>query len=625
MIELHWLRLDWAWTALPLLAALLLSLRQSRGDRRWQHYIDAELLPHLLDTPAASKRRRWPLALAALLCWLAILGPSWQRLPSPVLEDRAGLVIVLDLSPSMLAEDLQPSRLQRAKYAIRDLLKLRADGQTGLVASAGDAFVVAPLTDDGNTLNTLLPALHPAMMPIQGSNPLAGLQRAAELLQRAASPNGHILLISDGFSATQLKGLEQFVSNTDTPVSILGVGSEQGAPIPMPEGGFVKDAQGQTVLARMPEALMQSLARRSGGRYLSLQNSLSEAQLAALAKGSQSLTESERHQPFEQWRDGGVWLCLLLLPIALLSFRRSVLPVALLAAITLPEQGYALDWQQPWQTADQRGAKLFERDPAAAAQHFRDPLWRGSAHYRAGDYQAAAQAFAQADTADAHYNRGNALARSGDLDAAIAAYDLALKSNPEMSDARANKALLESLKQQQQQSSKSENNDGGEPQSSDSNSSPGARSQDGDSQSETAQPEQASDDQSAPDAEDKATSAEDRATSTDDKTTSADDPAASPEQQAAQRQAAEQHATNQDSAQSQSPAQPSPESPQGDDAEQQLAVSEGTLSEEEQAQEQWLRNIPDSADQLLRNKFQYQFQQRRRRGELPEADHYAPY
>ncbi|WP_372864377.1 VWA domain-containing protein [Spongiibacter sp.] len=613
MIELHWLRLDWAWTALPLLAALLLSLRQSRGDRRWQHYIDAELLPHLLDTPAAGKRRRWPLALAALLCWLAILGPSWQRLPSPVLEDRAGLVIVLDLSPSMLAEDLQPSRLQRAKYAIRDLLKLRADGQTGLVASAGDAFVVAPLTDDGNTLNTLLPALHPAMMPIQGSNPLAGLQRAAELLQRAASPNGHILLISDGFSATQLKGLEQFVSNTDIPVSILGVGSEQGAPIPLPEGGFVKDEQGQMVLARMPEALMQSLARRSGGNYLSLQNSLSEAQLTALAKGSQSLAESERHQQFEQWRDGGVWLCLLLLPIALLGFRRSVLPVALLAAITLPEQGYALDWQHPWQTADQRGAELFERDPAAAAQHFRDPLWRGSAHYRAGDYQAAAQAFAQADTADAHYNRGNALARSGDLDAAIAAYEQALKSNPEMSDARANKALLESLKQQQQQSSESENNDGGEPQSSDSNSSPGARSQDGDSQSETAQPEQASDDQSAPDAEDRATNA--------------DDPAASPEQQeqAAQRQAAEQHATNQDSAQSQSPAQPSPESPQGDDAEQQLAVSEGTLSEEEQAQEQWLRNIPDSADQLLRNKFQYQFQQRRRRGELPEADHYAPY
>ncbi|WP_372879202.1 vWA domain-containing protein [Spongiibacter marinus] len=643
MITLHWLRPEWVWSALPILLCLWLHLRQQRSAQQWQQFIDPSLLPHLLEQPRGRySRRLWPVFLAGLLCWLALMGPSWQRLPSPVLEDRGGLAIVLDLSPSMLAEDLQPSRLQRAKYAIRDLLALRADGQTGLVASAGDAFVVAPLTDDGNTLNTLLPSLHPAMMPVQGSNPLSGLVQAQQLLDNAGSPSGHILLIGDGFSAQQLKGLEGFVDQSSYPVSIIGVGSEQGAPIPLPEGGFLKDSQGNTIVASMPEALMQALARKAGGQYINLSAPLGDSALRKLAAGSQQFEESTQQQTFEQWQDGGQWLALLLLPFALLAFRRGAVLIIFLAILTQPEHSYALDWQHPWKTADQRALQRFQEAPAEAAELFRDPMWRGSAHYRAGNYAAAADAFAERDSADAHYNRGNALAKAGKLDEALKAYDQALQRQPDMTDAKANKALLEQLTEQQQQGGgQGSENEGSENEGSENQTSENQSSQNHDAENQ----EQGGDPQSNNAAADNnATSAggnskgknpqqssgEQQAAPSEDPGT--DDSGAAPasENTANQKALAEQHAQQRgenDDARNDAVARQSDSTTPPENAEAASAAGavQAPLSEEEQAQEQWLRNIPDSSDTLLRNKFQYQYDQRRRQGELPEAENYAPY
>ncbi|MEE2651917.1 MAG: VWA domain-containing protein [Pseudomonadota bacterium] len=654
MITLHWLRPEWVWSALPILLCLWLHLRQQRSAQQWQKFIDPGLLPHLLEQPQGGySRRLWPVFLAGLLCWLALMGPSWQRLPSPVLEDRGGLAIVLDLSPSMLAEDLQPSRLQRAKYAIRDLLALRADGQTGLVASAGDAFVVAPLTDDGNTLNTLLPALHPAMMPVQGSNPLNGLVQAQQLLDNAGSPSGHILLIGDGFSAQQLKGLEDFVDQSSYPVSIIGVGSEQGAPIPLPEGGFLKDSQDNTIVASMPEALMQALARKAGGQYINLSAPLGDSALRKLAAGSQQFEESTQQQTFEQWQDGGQWLAVLLLPFALLAFRRGAMLIVFLAIFTQPEHSYALDWQHPWKTADQQAMQRFQEAPAEAAELFRDPMWRGSAHYRAGNYAAAADAFAERDSADAHYNRGNALAKVGKLDEALKAYDQALHRQPDMADAKTNKALVEQLTEQQQQGGGqgSENqgskNEGSENEGSENQASENQSSQNKDTdnkeQGDTGAPNQANqggDPQSNNAAADnnatnagenpQQSSGEQQAAPSEDPGTGDSDAAPASENTANQKALAEQHAqqrdesdnTRNDAVARQSDGTTLPENAEAAPA---AGATQAPLSEEEQAQEQWLRNIPDSSDTLLRNKFQYQYDQRRRQGELPEAENYAPY
>src|SRR5690606_4082420 len=137
----------------------------------WRREIAPDLLDHLLDH-RGERRMRWPwwLAFAGwVLGCLALAGPTWEKLPQPVLQKRDALVVVLDLSLSMTVADVQPSRLQRARYKILDLLQRRTEGLTGLVAYAGDAHVVTPLTDDTATIANLVPALAPDMMPIYGS------------------------------------------------------------------------------------------------------------------------------------------------------------------------------------------------------------------------------------------------------------------------------------------------------------------------------------------------------------------------------------------------------------------------------------------------------------------------
>jgi Ca-activated chloride channel family protein len=496
--------------------------------------------------------------------------------------------------------------------------------------------VVAPLTDDGNTLNTLLPSLHPAMMPVQGSNPLSGLVQAQQLLDNAGSPSGHILLIGDGFSAQQLKGLEGFVDQSSYPVSIIGVGSEQGAPIPLPEGGFLKDSQGNTIVASMPEALMQALARKAGGQYINLSAPLGDSALRKLAAGSQQFEESTQQQTFEQWQDGGQWLALLLLPFALLAFRRGAMLIVFLAILTQPEHSYALDWQHPWKTADQQAMQRFQEAPAEAADMFRDPMWRGSAHYRAGNYAAAADAFAERDSADAHYNRGNALAKAGKLAEALKAYDQALQRQPDMADAKANKALVEQLTKQQQQGGDqgSENqgskNEGSENQASENQ---GSQNQDADNQEQGGDPQDnnAADNNATNAGENpQQSSGEQQAAPSEDPGTDDSDAAPASENTANQKALAEQHAQQRgenDDARNDAVARQSDSTTPPENAEAASAAGavQAPLSEEEQAQEQWLRNIPDSSDTLLRNKFQYQYDQRRRQGELPEAENYAPY
>lgn len=630
----HLLRPELAWLAMPLLLSLWLYLRGNRQQSQWRRHIDPELLPYLLQQGGHKSRALWPALLIASVTYIALLGPSWEKIPSPVQRNTAGLVIVLDLSPSMLAEDVQPSRLQRAKFAIRDILRLRGDGQTGLVAFAGDAFVVAPLTDDTNTLNTLLPSLHPEMMPLAGSNPRAGLEAATALLTRAEVSKGKILLISDGLESWQMPALLEFAQDSAHPLSILGVGTEDGAPIPLSEGGFARSEAGDIIVASLSSDYFSELAHQASGQYIAHRD-LSEAALNRLVNGALELSETDDSRRFEQWQDGGVWLSLILLPLALLAYRRGVLAVLLIPLLWQPEASLA----SPWQTDDQRAAELFADQPGEAAKLFEDPMWRGAAHYRAGEFDAAAKAFAEADSSDAHYNRGNALAKAGQLEQALNAYQQALELNPEHRDASGNKSLIEQLLQEQEQQPQQQQGDDSQNSDKGKQDSEGGQGDDSSSQQNTGdnkpQGDQQQNSQSAPSDTDSDNSAEQQRDSGGDDSDSPADDQQQAASRAAQEQLAEQHAQQQDYAadddngpagQQQTQAT-RPDKTEGEESAEAASTAgvEQPLSEEEQAQEQWLRNIPDSSDQLLRNKFKYQYLQRRRRGEVPERENYAPY
>jgi len=649
--SLHWIRPDLLWTAIPLIIAALLLARQSRQQGAWQKHIDPSLLPYLLDGKSGAKPARslTLLFLLSAIAWLALLGPAWEQAPTPLYKNTEGMVVVLDLSPSMLAEDIQPSRIRQARFKLRDLLQLRQDGQTGLVVFAADAFVVAPLTDDVNTLLTLIPGLHPGMMPQIGSNPLAGVTLAKDLLDQNGG-SGRILLITDGINKAQLNGLQKFLDDSPYPLSVLAVGTRDGAPIPLPEGGFAKDSSGNIIVPALSVSELRALASSGNGDYREL--SLDDSDIRALnpdaASRAESATGKNSERQFDQWKDAGAWLVLLLLPLSLLGFRRSWLPNVLLPLLlpllllAQPNTANALEFNDLWQTPDQRGAALLERDPAAAAEQFKDPAWRASAQYRAGDYAAAAESYAQLSGSDAAYNRGNALAKAGKLDEAITAFKEALAQDPDMSDAQRNKAIVEDLKKQQEQQQdqsqdQSQKGDGDKSDKDQQSESPDQQDQSGkdnnqkenqdgkqgDSSQQDKSEQQNSDqknngknDQQNDKSESQDASEQDQAESSADR---------EKQQQAEQRKSelAEDYAKQ---AAEQKPGEDAPDADPKENGKPAGAVeSQAPLSEADQSKEQWLRKIPDNPDNLLRNKFQYQHQLRQQRGEQIEREDYAPY
>ena len=268
----HWLRPWWLLALLPMGLLVLALWRQRSSSGDWQQVIDRALLP-LLTTDDNQPLQRWPLVLLAagwLLAILALAGPSWQQLPQPVYQRQDALIIALDLSPSMYAQDLAPSRLEQAKREIRDILKRRQEGLTALIAYAGDAHVVVPLTDDTHTIELLLPALNPAMMPLAGSDPMPALQLAAELAGRSQAQRLQTLLITDGIYASDFAAIDALVAQTGMNLAVLGIGTAAGAPIPLPQGGFLKNAAGEMIVARLDAEALAQWCRRRSARALAI-------------------------------------------------------------------------------------------------------------------------------------------------------------------------------------------------------------------------------------------------------------------------------------------------------------------------------------------------------------------
>ena len=446
------------WWLLGLLALPLLAWLAARGDgarRNLSRLVDAELLPHLLH--GRPRGRRGPaglLALGWLLGVLALAGPSWSRVAQPLYADRAAQVVAISLSQRMLSRDVAPSRIDRARYKAHDLLAANRDGLNALIGYAGESFVVAPLTSDAHSLGDLLDAMAPDTMPVDGNDAAKAIAQGVKLIREAKADAGSLVLITDTADAAAQAAARK-ARAAGVRVSVLGVGTPQGGPVPLAGGGFLHDAHGDLALARRDDAALAALAKAGGGRYLpmsgdgrdvaALHAQLRPAHHAAAAAGQQG----------DAWQDRGPWLLLPLLLIVAAGFRRGwllLLPLVLLPWLA-PTPAQASGWRDWWQRADQQAASALHAGQARQAQQLaRDPALRGAAAYRAGDYRAAAQALQQAKGADAAYNLGNALARLGRYPQAIKAYDRALQLDPHDDDARANrKAVEQAMRRQQQQ------------------------------------------------------------------------------------------------------------------------------------------------------------------------------
>ena len=575
--EFHFLRPWWFLGLAPALLVLSLYQWRRRSAGNWEQIINPALLPFLMQGEGKTTGKSgWLLAALGLtwaLCCISLAGPTWQQLPQPVLKQDSAAILVFDLSPSMLAEDIPPSRLVRARFKLIDMLNSRREGFTALVVYGGEAHTVSPLTEDNNTIISLVPILHPTLLPEYGSNTEDAVAMAIDLATNGGYEQADIILISDGVSSAAFGTIQSmFAQAGKYRLSILGVGTAEGAPIPLGNGGFVKDRSGSILIPKLDSASLQRLASSNGGIYREI--SADDSDIEDLLKITEQIfgdTSREVDRSFDLWDDQGFWLVILLIPGLLLSFRKGSVALILIAPLlSLSEPTSASIWQDLWQNPDQQGQQALEAGEAAKAQSlFEDSQWRGSAAYRAGDFESAIGEFIQQDSADGHYNRGNALAKSGDLDGAIEAYDRALQLEPEMEDAQANRDLIEKLKQQQdQQQDQQQSSDQNNQQNQDQQQSKSDQSQDQSQepqQSENQQPQQSEDQEPQQSEDQEPQQSEDQ------------------EPQQEQEQAQEQPAN----------AEPSEEEQQN-----------------QQEIEQMLRQVPDDPGGLLREKFRYQSRQR---------------
>ena len=310
---LHFIRPMVLW-ALPVVLLIVWLLQKNNSkDDAWSKICDPHLLA-AIKIKSAGKGNRWTLLLwpISLIAMLAIAGPAFRKLPTPVIKNQSALIIALDVSKSMLADDIKPNRLERAKYKINDILDKRKDGQTALLVYSGDAFVVTPLTDDTETIALMLKAISPEIMPVQGSRADIALEKAQNLLHQAGYVKGDVILITDGIKSDAIDVAEKLASDR-IKTSVLAIGTKDGAPIPS-ASGFVKDSSGNIVIPKLQTANLRQIAQAGHGRFAEISGDSADidyvmpAQVDNNEENTQNNNKKDDKFDAAKYVDEGPWL-----------------------------------------------------------------------------------------------------------------------------------------------------------------------------------------------------------------------------------------------------------------------------------------------------------------------------
>ena len=649
---LEFLRPYWL---LGIIVVLAISLwRYQRNQYKQTSIIANHLSEHLITLPETTQSNHLALNLLAIIACIALSGPSIRSVKLPVYEIQKAQVIAFDLSYSMYATDIKPNRLSRAKYKAIDLLKQWTEGDKALIAYAGDAFTITPLTTDSNSIINHIPYLSPDLMPERGSRPDLALQKAISLLKNAGYQQGHIVFISDGFDEESQQKMQEMLKGTKWMVSVLSMATKEGAAIKLTDGSLLKDSNDDIVIPKLNRNTLYPVTQMSDGLLVNFDAKGQDIQLLAAHYDTKELNkkdnESSKQTDNKQPIDDGYWVSLLLIPLFLLFFRKGVF-YALLLTVALPLTTPKVE-ASIWENDQQNAYQAFQnKNYKEASEIFEDPTWKASALFKDKQYKQAEAVYLNEtkenpNDANTFYNLGNTQAMQKKYEQALTNFNNALKIKPNFEQALTNKAAVEKLLEQQKQqenqqsSDKNQDNQQQDEQQQDQQSSE-QQSKDNKQQDEQQNERGQQQDQQSSEQQNESEQQQDQQSSEQQNESGQQQDQQSSEQQNESGQQQDQQSSEQQNESGQQQDQQSPE--QKNNQQEQSAASEEKeniqQSEEEMSQQEelqaeqaaastsiseddstsneeyeklpiWLKNMPDDPSLLLRNKMKLEYRKR---------------
>lgn len=625
MQQFHFLRPLWLLAIIPLSLLIYLVIRAKRRQGQWHQLLPNHLAKLLIEDADTTRKKHSGIimVLCAIIVSIALAGPTWQRIEQPLFKVKQAQVIITDMSLSLYATDLAPNRLTRAKFKIKDLISRLSEGETGLIAYAGDAFVISPMTQDIANLNNLLPALNPNIMPVYGSEPSLAIEQALELLAQTNHTQGQIYLITDGLEPGDARAITQQLKNTQYQLNILGVGTAKGAPIKLPNGQLLKDDNGNIVIPKLQVSILRNLSDTLDGRYSNLTHDQSDIDYLTQTRSPDEIDEDVQDKQFgDEWHEMGPYLVLLLLPFAALVFRRGVLTaltVSLLVstihstpiyATTMPPKVTDKEqqtisssanswWKNLWKTPNQQGYEAYQQQKFdQASTNFENADWLGAAHYKQGNFEQALAAFDKSTQPSGLFNQANSLAQMQNYDEAIKRLESLITQQPDFPNAKENLEIIKQLAKQQKQQQQQKGQSGDDDKSQQQEKS----SQDNDSQQNKNQPQDS--EQKNNDAKNGEQNQQQTDEEQSDSTNKQQDNQQQSEQEAQEQQNNQQKTLSDEEQKAQDAAKKAAE-------QKQKMFNEDNLTPEQlQRLNQLVKKIPDDPSLLLKNKMAVEAQKR---------------
>lgn len=447
--NIHFIRPDFLWALVPVGILFILSWISIRESEGWKKLVNPQLLSLLIIK--GNKRGAWfpkmLMVFTATIIVIAAAGPTWQRVDKPGNQTEAKVIIVLDMSRSMLATDIGPSRLERAKMKIKDYLKINQGVQTGLVVFAGSAHEALPPTKDYKTFRSTLDALSPYSMPLKGSNLPEALNLTDQILEKTDAPS-FVWVITDDINAADVQAFGQR-TGTEDQYNLLVLGTPQGGNIPLYRNRLLKDKKGKVVTVGLNTAQLQNAIAMPHVNLIPFTLDNTDIELYAKNIQENLVFTKDSTKAEEDWVDAGYYLSFVVAFFLLFWFRRGllvqwtwifILPIFFVGCDSvdqLPKDD--LKAEDFFYTRDQQAQKLLDKgDSTEAAATFTNQSQAGYTYSEMGDYEKAADAYAQDITANNMYNLGVSQAKLGNWEAAEKAFQMALDIDPEFKEAEKN-------------------------------------------------------------------------------------------------------------------------------------------------------------------------------------------